>query len=75
MTGKQGAGAGSEFVTVAQAGMVRGPGAGSVVRDKFRSVTSLPTFIKTPVNLASFPGDSRHREAVREANISFKHKY
>ena len=75
MPGHQGAGAGSEFVTVAGAGMVTGgPGAGSVVRDKFRSVTSLPTFIKTPVSLASFPGDSRHREAVREANISFKHK-
>ena len=74
MAGQQGAGAGSEFVTVAQAGMVTGPGAGSVVRDKFRSVTSLPTFINTPVNLASFPGDSKHREAIREASISFKHK-
>ena len=67
-------GAGSEFVTVAQAGMVTASGEGSVVRDEFRSVTSLPTFIKTPVNLASFPGDSRHKEALREANISFKHK-
>ena len=37
----------------------------SVIRDKFKSVTCLPTYLQSPANLATFPGDISNEENIK----------
>ena len=37
----------------------------SLIRDKFKSVTCLPSYLQSPANLATFPGDKSHEELLK----------